>query len=385
VFDTRADAEDADAADPLAPVRDRFDLPDGVLYLDGNSLGALARQVPAAVADAVDRQWGQDLITSWVGNDWWRLPLRVGDRIGRLLGAAHGQVICGDSTTVQLFQAVTALAEPGRDIAVDPADFPTDRYVAASIARLLGVRTRDTLTDFAGVGVALLSVVDYRTGELRDVPAVTRAAQDAGARIVWDCSHAVGALPLALDDWGVDAAVGCSYKFLNGGPGAPAWLYWPLRHQDRPLPIPGWTGAAEPFAMHADYAPGRGIRRARIGTPPVLSMIALDAALDVWDDVELADIRAKSLRLAELALARADHHGIESVTPRAPERRGSQVSLRVADAQQVTDRLAERGVITDFRPPDLIRLGLTPLYLRYVDVWDALELIAEVAGGVRVS
>ena len=382
MYDNRADAEQADASDPLRHVRERFDLPDGVIYLDGNSLGALPRAVPAAVADAVERQWGRDLITSWDANDWWTLPRRVGDRIGRLLGVADGQVICGDSTTVQIFQAVMALAQPGRAIALDPADFPTDRYVGVSAARLLGVATRDTLTDFDGVGVALLSMVDYRTGELRDAASITGRAHAAGAHIIWDCSHAVGALPLALqelDGPGADAAVGCSYKYLCGGPGAPAWLYLPFRHQDRPLPIPGWTGAADAFEMRASYSPADGIERARIGTPPVLSMLALEAALSVWDEVSLQDVRRKSLALADLVLVRADHYGLESVTPREPARRGSQVSLRLPDAERITAALVDRGVIADFRTPDLLRLGLTPLYLRHVDVWDAMELVSAVA------
>ncbi len=305
------------------------------------------------------------------------MPRRVGDRIARLVGATPGEVLCGDNTTVQLFQVLSALAVPGRPVAVEAADFPTDRYVAASVARLLGC---ELTGDASGAGVALLSAVDYRTGELRDLAAVTAELHAAGTRVVWDCSHAVGAVPLGLDEVGADAAVGCSYKYLNGGPGAPAWIHLPGRHQGLALPVPGWTGAADPFAMAERYVPATGVERARTGTPAVLSMVALDAALDVFDGVDLAEVRAKSLALGELLLARADAHRLESVTPREPARRGSHVSLRVPDAAALVERLAAQGVVADARPPDLLRLGLAAPYVRYVDVWDALELVARCVG-----
>ncbi|MGN6608010.1 MAG: aminotransferase class V-fold PLP-dependent enzyme, partial [Jatrophihabitans sp.] len=280
----RSDAVAADAADPLAPVRERFDLPDGVIYLDGNSLGALPRHVSDRVADAVTRQWGTDLITSW-NRGWWELPQRVGDRIGRLVGAAPGQVLCGDSTTVQLFQALTALARlrPDRRVLVtDGGNFPTDQYVAESVARMLGLRllrvAPSRLADAVGEDTAVVgySAVDYRTGELHDAAAITRAAHDAGALMLWDLAHVAGALPFDLDALGADAAVGCSYKYLNGGPGAPAWLYLPHRHQDAlRLPLTGWQGHAHPFGLAPSYEPAPGVDRGRIGTPPVLSMLAL--------------------------------------------------------------------------------------------------------------
>jgi kynureninase len=385
---SRAGAEAADARDPLAPVRDRFVLPAGVIYLDGNSLGALPAAVPAAVADAVLREWGTDLIGSWNGNGWWTLPTRVGDRIGELVGAAPGQVLCGDSTSVQLFQALTGLARlrPERRVLVtDGANFPTDQYLAESVARLLGLElVRTSPADVASVlgpEVALVSfsAVDYRTGELWDAEGITAAVHDAGALMLWDLAHVAGAVPFRLDALGADAAVGCSYKYLNGGPGAPAWIYLPQRHQDvLDLPLTGWQGAATPFDLAPSYAPAGGAERARIGTPPVLSLRALDAALSAFEGVDLGQLRAKSLSLTSLVLDRAEALGLSAVTPRDPERRGSQVSLRLPHAYEVTQALIARGVVGDFRAPDLLRLGFAPLYLRHVDAWDALTVLEDV-------
>jgi kynureninase len=392
---TREDAESADASDPLAFARARFTLPDGVRYLDGNSLGALPANVPAAVADAVTRQWGRDLITSWNDNDWWTLPTRVGDRIGALIGAAPGQVVCGDSTTVQLYQAITAavLKQPERRILLaDAGNFPTDRYVADAIGAQLGLDVRaihpgDALEvlaeDGADVAAVAFSVVDYRTGELYDVPAITAAAHTVGAAVVWDLAHTAGALPIDLDALDVDFAVGCSYKYLNGGPGAPGWIYVATRHQDAlELPIPGWHGHRSPFEMSERYLPAVGISQARLGTPPLLSMLALDAALAVWTGVDLDQLRAKSLSMSETVIEYTDRElasfGVHVVTPRDPSRRGSQVSLRMPHAYEVCQALIGRGVIGDFRTPDLLRLGFTPLYLRHVDVWDSLVELRDV-------
>jgi kynureninase len=385
---SRAAAEAADAADPLAPQRSRFLLPSGVVYLDGNSLGALPAGVPAAVADVVAREWGTDLIGSWNGNEWWTLPTRLGDRIGALVGAAPGQVICGDSTSVQLFQALVALARlrPDRRVLVtDGANFPTDQYLAESVARLLGLELVRVSPAEVGrvlgpeVGLVSFSAVDYRTGELWDAASITDAVHDAGALMMWDLAHVAGAVPFSLDGLGADAAVGCSYKYLNGGPGAPAWIYLAQRHQAAAeLPLTGWQGHAAPFDLEPSYAPAGGIERARIGTPPVLSMRALDAALDVFDEVSLEAVRAKSLRLTSLAIDRADALRLEPVTPRDPARRGSQVSLRIPHAYEVTQALIERGVVGDFRAPDLLRLGFAPLYLRFVDVWDAFAALEAV-------
>ncbi len=379
--------------------RHLFDLPGDVVYLDGNSLGALPKAVPAAVEDIVRRQWGDRLIRSW-NEGWWELPTAVGDRIGALVGAAPGQVLCGDSTTIQLVQAVGAMARlrPDRGVIVtDGANFPTDQYVADSLARLLsdGPLQRETvrlqpaevpaLLGARGdeIAVVSLSVVDYRTGELHDVAGITAAVHAAGALMVWDLAHAAGALPVELDALGTDAAVGCSYKYLNGGPGAPAWIYVAARHQavaDHPLV--GWQGAADPFTLAPTFAPAPGVGRARLGTPPLLSMTALAAALTAFDDLDLDELRAASLALTDRAIDLADEHlrgfGVEVVTPREHARRGSQLALRVPEARAVCATLIERGVIGDFRAPDLLRLGFTPLYVSLDDVDRAFAVIAEV-------
>jgi kynureninase len=390
---SRDDAIAADENDPLAYTRARFVVPDGLVYLDGNSLGALPVAVPAALDDTATREWGRDLIASWNNNGWWTLPARIGDRIGALVGAAPGQIMCGDSTSVQLFQAIVALARlnPGRrTIVTDGGNFPTDQYIAESAARLLGMQlVRVSPPDLpqvldAGTALVAFSAVDYRTGELWDAPAITAAVHGAGALMMWDLAHAAGALPFELDAIGADAAVGCSYKYLNGGPGAPAWIYVAGRHQaTADLPLTGWQGHVAPFALDPGYAPAPGVERARIGTPPVLSMRALDAALDVFDGVALADVREKSLALTDLVIRYADAAlpGVQVVTPREPQRRGSQVALRMPNAYEVTQALIARGVVGDFRAPDLLRLGFAALYLTYAQVWDAMDTLHQVLAG----
>jgi kynureninase len=387
---TRATALALDARDPLAGLRDRYALPDKVIYLDGNSLGPLATHVPAAVDDAVRRQWGADLITSWNANGWWTLPGRIGDRIGRLVGAAPGQIMCGDSTSVQLFQALVALARMRPDrttLVTDATGFPTDQYIAESVARLLGlrlVRARPDELDAVvddDTAVVALGGVDYRTGELWDAAALTRHVHDHGALVLWDLAHVAGVVPFDLDGLAADAAVGCSYKYLNGGPGAPAWVYLPHRHQAAvELPLTGWHGHAQPFDLDDSFRPADGIERARIGTPHVLSMLALEAALDVFDDVDLAALRTKSLHLTGLVIDYADARlpDVGVATAREPARRGGQVALRHPDAYALVQALIARGVIGDFRAPDIVRLGLAPLYLSHVDVWDACEVLRDV-------
>jgi kynureninase len=387
---SRALAEQADRVDPLTSVRDKFVLPDKVIYLDGNSLGAMPKSVPPAVEDALSRQWANDLIRSWNGNAWWTLPTRVGDRIARLIGAAPGQVICGDSTSVQLFQALVALARrnPGRHTLItDAGGFPTDQYLAESAARMLGMRlvrvspadVADALDD--DTAVVAIGAVDYRTGELWDAAALSRTIHDAGAFVLWDLAHAVGVVPFDLDGIGADAAVGCSYKYLNGGPGAPAWIYLPRATQDIvDLPLTGWNGHTAPFDLDATFTPAAGIDRARIGTPYVLSMLALEAALDVFDDLDMSDVRAKSLALTESVIGYAEAYlpDVEVLTPRDPARRGAQVALRHPRAYELAQALIARGVIGDFRAPDIIRLGFAPLYLRFADVWDAMTELRDV-------
>ncbi|MFF4909124.1 kynureninase [Streptomyces sp. NPDC001260] len=387
-----------DADDPLAHTRDRFLLPPDVVYLDGNSLGPLPAAVPPVLTDAVTRQWGTDLIGSWNDNGWWEAPLRVGNAIGALIGAAPGQTVAGDSTSVQLYTALDAAValRPGRTLLVtDPGHFPTDRYVAAAVAERLGLDLRQVppgdLPEFLRaegerVGLVSYSSVDFRTGELFDMRALTRATHDAGALVVWDLCHAAGALPVDLDALGVDFAVGCGYKFLSGGPGAPAYLYVAHRHHpELRTPLPGWTGHADPFGLSRDYAPAPGIARARIGTPPILSLLALEAALTAYDGVDLTAVRAKSLSLTGFFLRCADEllapFGFTSVTPSDPDRRGSQVSLRHPRAHALTRALAEVGVIADMRAPDLLRFGVHALYTTHGDLLTAArclrDLVAE--------
>lgn len=383
-----------DTADPLATLRQRFVLPAGVVYLDGNSLGALPAAVPGALADGVHRQWGVGLIGSWNEHQWWQAPLRVGDAIGRLLGAAPGQTVAGDSTTVQLFNGLTAAARlrPGRRLLLtDPGHFPTDGYVADSVARLLGLEVRRIAVDDLPrclaergeeVAVAGYSPVDYRTGELHDMAAITRAVQDAGGLMLWDLCHATGALPVRLDKLGVDLAVGCGYKFLSGGPGAPAFIYVARRHQaafDHPLT--GWNGHADPFGLSGDYTPAPGVERARIGTPPILSLLALEAALTAFEGVGMEQVRAKSLSLTGYFIDCADTLlnglGFTVATPRDPHRRGSQVALRHPDAYALVRALAARGVVGDMRTPDLLRFGVNALYVSHRDMLTAVRHLRE--------
>ncbi|MER5785065.1 kynureninase [Streptomyces mobaraensis] len=388
------DAARLDAADELRSKRAAFELDDDTVYLDGNSLGALPRTVAPRLADVVRREWGRLRIRSWEESGWWAAPERVGDRIGRLVGAAPGQVVVGDSTSVNVFKAVVAavrLAGDGRDeILVDAATFPTDGYIAASAARLTGYRIRAVpapdLAAAAGprTAAALVNHVDYRTGRLHDLPGTTAALHEAGALAVWDLCHSAGALPVGLDGHGVDLAVGCTYKYLNGGPGSPAFLYVRRDHQDRfDSPLPGWNSHADPFSMDPAYRPADGAARGRTGTPEILSLLALDAALDVWDGVDLAAVRAKSLALTDFFLRRVaalvPPGRVESVTPAAHAERGSQVSLRCpSGAEDVMAALVRRGVVGDFRRPDVLRFGFAPLYTAFADAERAARTLAEV-------
>ncbi|MCW2540890.1 MAG: kynureninase [Frankiales bacterium] len=366
-------------------------MPDNVIYLDGNSLGAMHRDVPDALADGLGRQWSRDLIGSWNSNGWWRLPAVLGDRIGTLIGAASGQVICGDSTSVQAFQALLGAARlrPDRRLLVIDRGFPTDQYLADSVARLLGLDViriePDGLTDELArrAAVVSFSLVDYRSGELFDAAAITNRVHRGGALMLWDLSHAAGALPVELDAIEADLAIGCTYKYLNGGPGAPAYLYVARRLIGQlDLPLTGWHGHQQPFGLTESYEPAASIERGRIGTPPILSMLALQAGLRGFDEASISQLRRKSLALTARVIEFADEwltdFGVEVATPRQPERRGSQIALRSPHAYPISQALIARGVIGDFREPDLLRLGFAPLYLSHSDVVQAMTELWQV-------
>ncbi|MEU6259504.1 kynureninase [Streptomyces sp. NPDC047043] len=388
-------AGELDAADELAGLRKQFVL-DEVVYLDGNSLGALPSAVPGRVDDVVRRQWGELRIRSWDESGWWTAPERIGDRIAPLVGAAAGQIVVGDSTSVNVFKALVAavrMAGAGRDeIVVDATTFPTDGYIAESAARMTGCTLRPVVPgDVPGVlsdrtAAVLLNHVDYRTGRLHDLPGLTAELHAAGAVAVWDLCHSAGALPVGLDEHGVDLAVGCTYKYLNGGPGSPAYLYVRRDLQERfDSPLPGWNSHVEPFGMRPGYEPAAGALRGRVGTPDILSMLALEAALEVWEGVSVEAVRAKSLALTDLFLKCVEEYvpagRVESLTPVAHQERGSQVALRCADAGDVMKRLIEQGVVGDFRHPDVLRFGFTPLYVGFGDVERAARVLGETLGG----
>jgi kynureninase len=383
-------AEKLDAADDLRGKRDAFVL-DDIAYLDGNSLGALPAVVPGRVEDVVRRQWGELRIRSWEESGWWTAPERIGDRIAPLVGAAPGQIVVGDSTSVNVFKALVGavrLAGEGRDeILVDATTFPTDGYIAQSAARMTGCTLRPVapaqVPSALGdrTAAVLLNHVDYRTGRLHDLPALTAAVHGAGAYIVWDLCHSAGALPVGLDEHGVDLAVGCTYKYLNGGPGSPAYLYVRRELQDRfDSPLPGWNSHAEPFGMRGGYEPAPGALRGRVGTPDILSMLALEAALEVWDGVPVEAVRAKSLALTDFFLECVAEYvpegRVECLTPIAHAERGSQIALRCEGAGDVMKRLIERGVVGDFRAPDVLRFGFTPLYVGFAEVERAARVLA---------
>lgn len=372
--------------------RDAFILPEGMIYLDGNSLGPLPKAAAARVAQTVTAEWGQMLITGWNKAGWMDQPARVGDRIARLIGAEAGTVVMGDTLSIKVYQALaSALAmTPTRKVILsDSGNFPSDLYMAEGLCRTLGadyalrVVEPEAVLDAIDetVAVTLITEIDYRTGRRHDMAAITARAHDQGALTIWDLAHSAGALPVHLAKVGADFAVGCTYKYLNSGPGGPAFIYVAPRHAETARPaLSGWLGHESPFAFDLDYRPGRGIERMRVGTPPVLQLAALEAALDVWDSVDLADLRAASLALTDQFIkgVEAACPDLALATPREHDRRGSQVSFRHPQGYAIMQALIARGVIGDFRAPDILRFGFTPLFIGESDVAKAVDVLAEV-------
>jgi kynureninase len=391
---SRAECEALDAADPLAGWRGRFVLPEGVIYLDGNSLGPLPKAAEAVVRDVMRRQWGEDLITSWNRHGWVDLPQRLGAKLARLLGAKAREVVVTDSISVNLFKLIAAALglRPGRRVVLsEQGNFPTDLYVAQGLRDLLGGRVELRLVDAAELEAALdqdtallmLTHVDYRSGQMHDMARLTAAAHALGALTLWDLAHTAGAVPVDLNAAGVDLAVGCGYKYLNGGPGAPAFLFVAERWQEQiRQPITGWFGHARPFAFEGEYRPASGVTRFLAGTPPILSMKALEAGIDLFLEIDQQALRTKSMALTDafirLIEQRCATWGFVVASPRDAARRGAQVSLRHPEGYPIVQALIARGVIGDFRAPDLLRFGFAPLYVRFVDVWDAVETLCAV-------
>jgi len=380
---SRAEAEKLDAADPLAKFRAAFDLPAGVLYLDGNSLGAPPKRALQRLHQTAEREWGSGLIRSWNDAGWIDLPKSCGAKIARLIGARADEVIVADSVSVNLFKLAAALldARPGA-IAVDESEFPTDGYVMEGLARLTGaalVRLKAGETLPAKTRVLVRSLVDYKTGAVADMHATEKEAKAAGAAVIWDLSHATGLIAIDAKRDAIKYAVGCGYKFLNGGPGAPAFLYVAGEEAARlNQPLSGWMGHAAPFDFAPDYRPAEGAARFSSGTPPILSLAALDAALDVFAAIDVKAIEAKARALGDLFLARASSLGLRTISPPVGARRGGHVSLIHENGYAVVQALIARAVIGDFRAPDLMRFGFSPLFLSYTDVFDAAEALADV-------
>ena len=385
---SRADAVAMDADDGLAFARARFALPPGVIYLDGNSLGALPRRTPQRVADTVAREWGEGLIRSWNDAGWIDAPAKVGARIARLIGAAGDEVIVCDSTSVNVFKlAAAALAlRPGRRVIVtESGNFPTDLYMLQGLSGLTGCELRvvpreqipDALDD--DVALLLLTHTHYKTGSVFDMAGLTARAKAAGALACWDLSHSAGALAVDLNGATADMAVGCGYKYLNGGPGAPAYAFVAARHHAAlRQPLTGWMGHAAPFEFGDDYRPGPGVQRLLSGTPPVIGLAALASGLATFDGVDMARVEAKSRALGDLFLDIAAERCPELTLACPREGRGAQVSLSHPEAYAIMQALIARDVIGDFRAPDVLRFGFPALYVRFVDVWDAVTTLADV-------
>ncbi len=382
---TLAEARALDAADPLRRFRDRFVLPEGVIYLDGNSLGALPKAAIARQSAMVEEEWGSELIRSWNTRGWIEAPKRVGAKIAALIGARPNEVIVADSTSVNLFKLIVsaaALAPGRRQLLSEAGNFHTDLHIAAGAAELAGLRLeiveRDSLDQAIGAdtNLLLLTHVHFKAGFRFDMAEITARARAAGAMTLWDLSHRAGAVPLALNRDGAELAVGCGYKYLNGGPGAPAFLYVAEALQERLMPpLRGWMGHAEPFAFTDDYKPAPGIDRFLVGTPPMLSLGALESGVESFEGAQMPALWAKSIALFDLFAGLVDAYcrELDRISPSDPERRGSHISFRHPHAFELCQALIADGVLGDFRAPDVVRFGLTPLYLGFEDVWVAVE------------
>ncbi len=389
---TRDEITALDAADPLAGFKSRFDLPEGVIYLDGNSLGARPANVPARMDQLLRQEWGVDLIRSWNKHDWINAPRRLGVKIAKLIGADADEVLAGESTSVNIFKALCACLQlaPERSIILsETGNFPTDAYMMEGLATLSGGRIRQVLVETSeivdalndDVAALLLTHTNYKSGRLHDMKALTRLAQARGIPVIWDLSHSAGALPVHLNACGADFAVGCGYKYLNGGPGAPAFLFVAKRHQDTVSPVlSGWLGHARPFAFEDQYAPAPGIDRFQCGTPAILGMAALECGLDIMLEADMDAVRAKSQALGDLFIEQVEGRidGFELRSPRDADQRGSQVSFAHENGYPIMQALIARGVIGDFRAPDILRFGFTPLYVGYADVARAVDHLVEV-------
>lgn len=393
----RAWCEAMDRSDPLAPLREQFVLPEGMIYLDGNSLGAMPRAASPRTLDVVTREWGTDLIKSWNSAGWFDLPVRLGDKLAPLIGAGAGEVIVCDSTSQNLFKVLSAAVamRPDRSVLIlEGSNFPTNNYIAEGVAAATGGRVTVRLCEKDAIADAIdddtiavaITHVHYKSGHVHDMAAITARAQAAGALAIWDLCHSAGAMPVDLNGCNADFAVGCTYKYLNGGPGSPAFLFVAARHQDAAhQPVTGWWGHAAPFAFEPGYRPQAGLRQFLIGTQPILSMALVEIGLDIHLSADMAAIRAKSMALTDLFIRvveqRCAGHGFTLASPRDAAGRGSQVSFAHADGYPIMRALIAAGVIGDFRAPDTVRFGFTPLYVGYADVWDAVERLGAIMDG----
>ncbi len=388
---TRADLEQLDKTDPLAPFRARFALPKGVIYLDGNSLGALPKETPARLARVAEEEWGQGLIRSWNAHGWFDMAARIGGKIGRLIGAGEGETIVSDSTSINVFKALSAALQINgarKVILSERGNFPTDLYMAEGLIAQLGrghelrlAEPKDFPAAITGdVAVVMLTHASYRTGFVYDMAAITRAAHEAGALVIWDLCHSAGAVPVDLGAADYDFAVGCGYKFLNGGPGAPAFIAIAKKHQDKFAPVlSGWFGHARPFDFTENYAPAPDITRAAVGTPPVLSLAALEVGVDLALEAPVAQLHAKAMKQYEIFAALMEQelggHGFTRASQDGPGGRGSQITYAHEQGWPVMQALIAKGVIGDFRAPDIVRFGFTPLYLGFAELWDAVAIL----------